>query len=389
MKQIAILGSTGSIGKSTLEVIRRLPKKFRVVGLATNSNIDILYQQIKEFHPAFICVKDKDAALDLKSKLNSKKIKLFVGEDGMLASIKGNSIDELVLAISGAAALLPLLAAIEKGKTIALANKEALVMAGPIIMQRAKEKKAKLIPVDSEQSAIWQCLEGQDKNKLKNIYLTASGGPFRETPKKDFKNISIEQVLRHPRWQMGKKISVDSANLMNKGLEVLEAMYLFDIKPKSIKVLIHPEAIIHSLVEFIDGVVLAQLSVTDMRIPIQYALSYPERLNNRVSPSIDFHKLKNLTFKNVDFKKFPCLALAYRAAYSGGTMPTVLNAANEISVDEFLKGRLDFLSIPKIIEKVLDKHHKKNCPNLDDILNADNWARTEAYKFIKEFKIKR
>jgi 1-deoxy-D-xylulose-5-phosphate reductoisomerase len=297
------------------------------------------------------------------------------------ALVKNREAQEILVAISGAGALLPLLKAIENDKQIALANKEALVMAGPIIMNMAKRKKINIIPVDSEQSAIWQCLQGENHLKLKNIYLTASGGPFRKVAQRDLKSISVEKVLKHPKWKMGRKISVDSANLMNKGLELLEAMFLFNMPSDKIKILIHPEAIVHSMVEFIDGIVLAQLAATDMRIPIQYALSYPERLTNSL-PCIDFYKLQELHFEKPDFKKFPCLRLAYRVAAQLGTMPAVLNAANEVSVEEFLKSRLKFLSIPKIIEKVLDRHSNKTNPSLGDIQEADAWARREAYKLI-------
>lgn len=381
MKRVAILGSTGSIGKSALEVVRHLPADLKAVGLSANSNIEILYRQIKEFHPAFACVQDKFAARLLKNRAGLKQTKLFVGEEGLRQMIQEQGIDSVLLAISGSGALMPLLTAIDSGKDIALANKEALVMAGPIIMRRAREKKVKILPVDSEQSAIWQCLQNSDRGKIKNIYLTASGGPLRLTRRKDLKGISREKVLRHPRWKMGEKITVDSATLMNKGLEVLEAIFLFGISVDKIKVLIHPEAIIHSLVEFIDGVVLAQLSVTDMRIPIQYALSYPERLTTDLS-GIDFYRLKELHFAKPDFKKFPCLGLSYRAARSMGTMPCVLNAANEISVQEFLKKRLGFISIAKVIAKVIDKHRNIANPGLSEILEADRWARNEARKVI-------
>jgi len=383
MKRIAILGSTGSIGQNTLEVIRDFPDKFCALGLSTNTNIDILYQQIKEFHPAFVCVGDKSVAEKLESKLKSKGIKLFSGESGLEEIVQDKRIDKVVLAISGASVLPALLKAIESGKDIALANKEAFVIAGPIIMKKAGCKKIKIIPIDSEQSAIWQCLKNEDRDKIRNIYLTASGGPFRRTDKKELKDISVDEALKHPRWKMGPKISVDSANLMNKGLEVLETMYLFNIEPQRIKVIIHPQAIIHSMVEFEDGVILAQLSVTDMHIPIQYALTYPERLTNRL-PSIDFCELGRLDFQEPDFRRFPCLGLAYRAANEQGTTPAVLNAANEVSVDEFLKNRLGFVSIPKVIEKVLDKHHNIIEPGLDDILEADNWARTEAFQIISK-----
>jgi 1-deoxy-D-xylulose-5-phosphate reductoisomerase len=248
-------------------------------------------------------------------------------------------------------------------------------------MNKVNRKKVKIIPVDSEQSAIWQCLDGEDSKKLKNIYLTASGGPFRKTKRKAFKRISIREVLRHPRWRMGKKITVDSATMMNKGLEVIEAMFLFSVALDKIKVLIHPQAIIHSMVEFIDGVVLAQLSVTDMRIPIQYALSYPKRLDSSLQ-AIDFYKLKSLDFQRPDLGRFPCLKLAYRAAIELGTVPAVLNAANEVSVECFLNKKLSFVAIPQVIEKVLNRHRKVKKPGLDDILAADSWARRQAHRFI-------
>lgn len=386
MKLIAILGSTGSIGRSALDIIRQFPHKFKAVGLSTNSNTDILYQQVKEFNPAFICVNDRNAALNLESRLKTRGVKLFVGEEGLKTMVQENRIDKIILAISGSGALLPLLAAIEQGKDIALANKEALVSAGPIIMHKAKKRKVKIIPIDSEQSAIWQCLNGQSPDKLRNIYLTASGGPFRNTAQKILKHVSVNRVLRHPKWKMGKKITVDSATLMNKGLEVLEAMFLFNVSVEKIKVLIHPEAIIHSMVEFIDGVVLAQLSVTDMRIPIQYALSYPERLPGLLR-SIDFCRLRELHFEKPDLRKFPCLELAYVAAQGKGTLPCVLNAANEVSVEEFLKKRINFISIPRIIEKVLGKHRNICSPDLTDILEADSWARREAYRVAGKLKL--
>lgn len=377
MKNIAILGSTGSIGLNALEVIRHFPEKFRVVALSTNSSIDLLEKQIKEFHPAFACVKDVSGG----KRLKAAHTKIFFGEEGLEKMVQEERIQEVLLAISGSAALAPLIKAISANKQIALANKEALVMAGPIIMDIATKGKVSIIPVDSEQSAIWQCLEGKDLTALKNIYLTASGGPFRNSSIKDLKDISVENVLKHPRWKMGRKISVDSATLMNKGLEVLEAMFLFNVSNEKIKILIHPEAIIHSMVEFIDGVVLAQLSATDMRIPIQYALSYPQRLSNSL-PRVDFYKLKGLHFEKPDFRKFPCLRLAYQAAEELGTKPAVLNASNEVSVQEFLNRRLDFTDIPKVIERVFDKHRNILKPDLKDIHKADSWARNESYKII-------
>lgn len=376
MKRIAILGSTGSIGQSALDVISSLGNGFRVVALSTNTNADLLYRQIKTFHPESVCIKDISAGQDLRARLNAK-VRLFAGENGLREMLEKVKADEVILAISGAAALKPLLQVIDSGIDVALANKESMVIAGPIIMQRAKARKVKILPVDSELSAIWQCLENQDKNRLKNIYLTASGGPFRKNKSLPLKNISVKQVLRHPRWKMGRKITVDSATLMNKGLEVLETMFLFDIELEKIRVLIHPEAIIHSMVEFIDGVVLAQLSATDMRVPIQYALSYPVRLPSGIA-GLDFYKLKKFNFEKPDFKRFPCLELAYQVAKEKGTFPCVLNAANEVCVGEFLGGRLDFISIPKVIRIVLERHKNKSHPNLEDIQEADAWARIQA-----------
>jgi len=381
MKHIAILGSTGSIGENTLAVIRHFPKSFKAVALATHSNIESLLKQIKEFRPEYVCVADREAALKLRSRLKGN-LKIFAGEEGLEELVSKSKADKVVLAISGSAALPPLLKAIENGKDIALANKEALVMAGPLVMKMASRNKIKILPIDSEQSAIWQCLEGEKHGNLKNIYLTASGGPFRKTGRDRLRKISRSQVLKHPKWSMGPKITVDSATLMNKGLEVLEAMFLFDVPCAKIKVLVHPEAIIHSMVEFIDGVVIAQLSETDMRIPIQYALSYPERLANSL-PTIDFCKLKELHFEKPDFGKFPCLGLAYRAAAALGTSPAVLNAANEVSVGEFLDKRLEFISIPRVIDKGLDKHRNIAKPDLTEIKAADSWARQEAYNIIE------
>jgi len=383
MKRIAILGSTGSIGKSTLEVIRHHPQEFTVIGLSANSNIDILYKQIKEFKPAFVCISDRHCGLDLYSKLKGRGIRFFLGEEGLCELVADKRIDKIVLAISGAGALKPFLKAIDSGKDISLANKEALVMAGEIIMNKAKKKKINIIPIDSEQSAIWQCLHNQDKEKLKNIYLTASGGPFHRTPRRNLKKVSVRQVLKHPRWKMGRKITVDSANLMNKGLEIIEAMHLFNLTSEKIKIVIHPEAIIHSMVEFIDGVILAQLSITDMRIPIQYAISYPERLTSNLS-GVDFYKLKSLTFERPDYRKFPSLTLAYYVAKEGGTTPCVFNAANEVCVNEFLRKNLPFISITGVIEKVLQRHHNVSNPCLNDILEADAWARLEALKIIRQ-----
>jgi 1-deoxy-D-xylulose-5-phosphate reductoisomerase len=382
MKRIAVLGSTGSIGRNTLEVIRNFPGKFKVYALAAHSNIDVLLKQVNEFKPEMVCVTDARAAGLMKKRLGSNKPKVFEGDQGFGEILKDSRIDKVVIAVSGSSALKPLLKAIDNKKEIAIANKEALVMAGPLISRKAKRNNVRILPIDSEQSAIWQCLEGEDKKRVKNIYLTGSGGPFRGWTKEKLKNVSLSQTLKHPRWKMGRKITIDSATLMNKGLEILEAVALFGVEPKKIKVLIHPQAIIHSMVEFIDGVIMAQLSATDMRIPIQYALSYPQRLENRVQ-ELDFFRMGSFDFERPDYKNFPCLGLAYRAADEGGTMAAVLNAANEAGVDAFLRKKLKFLSIARIIEKTMDCHKNIKDPGLEDIFHADSWARKKAQYLIE------
>ena len=395
MKNIAVLGSTGSIGESTLGVIRSQRKHFRVVSLSVNSDIDNLYKQIKEFKPFSVCVRDKRKAKILAARINSST-KIYCGEQGLEELVRDKRIDQVMFALAGAAALQPLVSAIESGKHIALANKEALVMAGQIIMRLAARHKVNILPVDSEQSAIWQALLGQvgpgtrpnlrgryaPLRSISSIYLTASGGPFRSVPERKLSSVTINDVLRHPRWKMGKKITVDSATLMNKGLEILEAMFLYNVEAAKIKVLVHPEALIHSMVEFEDGVVIAQLAAPDMRIPIQYALSYPERLRNDL-PRIDFYRLKGLNFEKPDFGKFPCLGLAYQAAKDLGTMPAVLNAANEESVGSFLNKRIKFLDIPKIVARVMRRHRRLDCPDLRRVLQADAWAREETKSIIR------
>ncbi|MDP3042583.1 MAG: 1-deoxy-D-xylulose-5-phosphate reductoisomerase [Candidatus Omnitrophota bacterium] len=376
MKSIAVLGSSGSIGQSTLAVVRSLPRQFKIVALSVNSDIVKLKQQIREFQPKLVCVRDPRAAAKLRASLGSS-IKVFCGPEGLDELVKDKNIQQVMVAITGSAALAPLISAIKSGKEIALANKEALVMAGAMVMRLAREHKVLIRPVDSEQSAIWQSLGGQGAANVRQVYLTASGGALWSLPRSKFKQVTIAKVLRHPRWKMGKKITVDSATLMNKGLELLEAMFLFNLGVEKIKVLIHPEALIHSMVEFNDGVIMAQLSVADMRIPIQYALSYPKRLPSALA-GIDFYGLSKLHFAKPDLSKFPCLAFAYQAARDLGTMPAVLNAANEASVDRFLAKKISFLTIPKIVEKVMRRHTRIASPNLNQIMCADAWAREEA-----------
>lgn len=378
MKQIAVLGSTGSVGVNVLEVIAQFPQKFKVVGLTANTNIALLNAQIEKFHPTVVALRDENVAR--KCKVNG--VKVYSGLDGVVEVATESRADLVVIAISGSAGLIPTLEAVKAGKKIALANKESLVMAGRIIMDLAQINSAEILPLDSEHSAIFQCLVGKDKSELSKIYLTASGGPFKDASRARLKSVSPREAINHPKWKMGKKISVDSATLMNKGLEVIEAHLLFDIAINKIEILIHPEAIVHSFVEFIDGVILAQLSTPDMRLPIQYALTYPERIQSQVA-SINFSKISSLTFAPPDLDKFPCLDIAYQAAREGGSFPCVLNAVNEECVEAFLRGKIKLTGIAKILDKVLNLHHKIDKPSLDEILMADNWAREEAGKELK------
>lgn len=376
-RKIIILGSTGSIGKNTLDVIRQNTKSFEVVGLTAGSNIDLLREQAKEFKPKAVAIFDEAK----KINIGLPKTKVLRGLSGINELVKAYDADLVVVAISGSAVLFPLVSAIRAKKNIAFANKETIVMAGRIIMEEAKTNNINLIPIDSEQSAIFQCLRGNKEEDLNKIYLTASGGPFYNLKKSRLANITVKQALNHPRWKMGKKISVDSATLMNKGLEVIEAMYLFNISPKNIKILIHPEVIIHSMVEFVDKVVIAQLSEADMKFPISYALSFPNRLGNNFK-RLDFAKIKNLTFENPDFNKFPCLKIAYDVALKDNSFCAVLNAANEELVKAFLANKIKFMDIPCFLEKVLSRHKETNNPKIIEILAIDNWARDEVSRYI-------
>jgi len=386
VKKIVILGSTGSIGVSSLDVISRYPNRFKVVGLTAYNNSTLLEKQIKRFRPEYVGVGPK-AFEGLKRKLSSLKVKVLNVESDSSDLVSLNQVDIVVIGISGSAALVPFLAAAKRGKTIAPANKEALVIAGDIILREAKRHKARIIPVDSEQSAIFQCLEGQNRKDLKKIFLTASGGALDNIPQNRFDRLTVKDILRHPRWKMGKKITIDSASLMNKGFEVIEAQRLFDLKTKEIEVVIHPEAIVHSMVSFRDGSVVAQLGITDMRLPIQYALSYPERLDTGLK-ELDFFKLKQLNFRKPDFKKFPALALSIHVAKTEGTLPSVLNAADEEAVASFLRGELLFSQIYDVVEKVVLSHKVKKNPDLSAILAADRWARVKSGKIIKNIRKK-
>lgn len=377
MQRIAILGSTGSIGENTLKVVARYPKYFKVAALTAYTNVARLAQQVKAFKPKYVGVGDE--CIDQFHRLGFKGVSvLSIADCDRLVSQP--DIDTVVIAQRGSSALLPFLAAVRAGKRVAPANKEALVIAGQLIMQEAKKYQATVIPVDSEQSAIFQCIDGQAA-PIKRIHLTASGGALLNVPQTRFERMTVKDILSHPRWKMGPKITVDSATLMNKGFEVIEAQRLFGLGINQVNVVVHPEAIIHSMVEFDDGSWLGQLGVTDMRLPIQYALTYPKRLPTHLS-TLDLVKLGQLTFRAPDLKRFPSLALAFEAAKKEGTAPAVLNAANEEAVDAFLQGRLSFTGIYKIVEKITTKHHVIKKPSLTAIMAADQQARHAARQLI-------
>jgi len=379
-KNILILGSTGSIGVNTLRVVDRYPDKFNIVGLSAYTNIKLLRSQIKKYRPSHIAVTDKARKI-LKSDGIAKQIKFFDVYEDIEALASLPQVDVVIIAMRGSAALKPFLSALQQGKIVAPANKEAIVIAGDILMKVAKKHNTKIIPIDSEQSAIFQCLEGRKRSELKKVFLTASGGSLLNVAKSKFSKITLRKVLSHPRWKMGKKITVDSATLMNKGFEIIEAKNLFSLNIKEIEVVIHPESIIHSMVEFRDGSIMAQLGVTDMRLPIQLALTYPERWDTGLK-QMDFFQLKQLNFQKPDYQKFPSLALSMHAAQQGGTLPSVLNAADEEVVEGYLSGLVKFHEIYDIIEKVLKRHKCVPSPNLKQILEADQWAREESKKFI-------
>ena len=382
MKNLSILGSTGSIGCKALAIIEMFPEQFGVKALAAGTNVELLAGQIKRFSPELAVVIDANRALELKGMLPSKAgVEIMYGEDGYRAAATHGSVDMVVSAIVGAAGLVPTLAAIEAGKNIALANKESIVMAGEIVAKRADEKGIRLLPIDSEHSAVFQCIAGQRKEDLDGILLTGSGGPFLNRPATEFASITPEDALAHPTWQMGKKISVDSATLMNKGLEVIEAKSLFKVSLNMIKIVIHPQSVIHSMVSFRDGSIIAQFGIPDMKAAIAYAISYPERLPLR-QPIPDFVNIDPLTFKKPDLDKFPCLILAYTAGKAGGTLPAVLNASNEMAVQAFLNRRIPFVKIPEVISKIMEIHSVVANPDLSDIIEADKWAREYAKKEI-------
>jgi len=373
-KGISILGSTGSIGRQTLEVISAFPSSFRVVGLAAKDEVDLIVEQIKKFNPSIVSVVSENVKSKVEEKLGSAKVKILAGEEGLLAVATITEAKLLVVAIPGALTLVPVIEAIRAGKDIALATKEVLVAGGEIFMEEIKTAKVKVFPIDSEHSAVAQCLVGEKTEKIKKIILTASGGPFLKTSMEKLAKMTAKEALAHPTWKMGPKITIDSATLMNKGFEVLEAHYLFGLDYSQIEVVVHPQSIIHSMVEFIDGSIKAQLSSPDMRIPIQYALFGLERSSNLWAKT-DLAKIGTLTFEKPDREKFPCLEFAYQAGRRGGTLPAVLNAANEEAVNLFLKGKISFLDIALKIRQVTDSHSNIEKPSLEQILEADSWAR--------------
>lgn len=383
MKNIIILGSTGSIGVSALKVIKQHPEKYRVVALSAARNIGLLLRQIKEFKPVAVSVLDESLAERLKTKLGKGPAPdIFFGKNGykQIATMEGT--DTVISAMTGAAGLIPTFEAIQSGKNIALANKETMVMAGGLVMDEAKKRGVSILPVDSEHSAILQSLQGHPREDLKRIILTASGGPFRNLSLDEMRKMTAAQALNHPNWDMGPKITIDSATLMNKGLEVIEAKWLFDLPIEKIGVLVHPQSIIHSMAEYIDGSIIAQLGVPDMTIPISYALSYPHHLRNHLSP-LDLLTAGDLQFQKPDMSRFRCLALALEAAKTGGTMPAVLNGSNEIAVDAFLKGQIGFLDIPALIEKTMRTHNISSVDNIAAVVEADGWARRETREHLE------
>lgn len=379
MKAITILGSTGSIGTQTLDIVTSNPDKFRVVGLAAGSNVDLLAEQIRNFKPEIVALGDEAKLGELKEAiaLYAHQPKILVGQEGICEVARYGDAESVVTGIVGCAGLLPTIAAIEAGKDIALANKETLIAGAPVVLPLVKKHSVKLLPADSEHSAIFQCLQGVPADGLRRIILTASGGSFRDLPVEKLSSVTVKDALKHPNWSMGQKITIDSATLMNKGLEVIEAHYLFDLDYDHIDIVIHPQSIIHSLIEVQDTSVLAQLGWPDMRLPLLYALSWPERIYTDWE-QLDLVKAGDLTFREPDHQKYPCMQLAYAAGRAGGLMPAVLNAANEQAVSLFLAEKIGFLDIPRLIETVCDRFSSQNTPqpSLSDILAADRWARS-------------
>lgn len=376
MKKIALLGSTGSIGTQTLQVAAEHPEHFQVEALAAGGNIELLLEQIRQFKPSKVSVATKEAAKSLKTRVPAGT-QVYFGEEGLIEIAAGTDADTVVTAVTGSMGLPATLAAIDEGKNIALANKETLVTAGHLVMRRAADKGVPILPVDSEHSAIFQCLNGEPRERLSSITLTASGGSFRNLSRAELANVTVEDALKHPNWSMGSKITIDSATMVNKGLEVIEAHWLFGLSYDDINVLLHPESIIHSFVEFEDTSIIAQLGNPDMRVPIQYALTYPDRIPLKAN-RLSLAEIGRLNFREMDFGRFPCLRMAYDCGRMGGTAPTVFNAANEVAVARFLRREISFLQIEDMLEKVMQQHTAIADPDLDVIREADLWARRVA-----------
>ena len=382
MKKVVLLGSTGSIGTSTCKVVEDLPNDLELIGLAAGRNVDLLREQVGQFNPQMVSVTDPAAANEFANEFNGTP-NVQCGDEGLLALATLPEADIVLIAIVGTGGLQPALAAIRAGKDIAVASKEILVMAGETVMAEARKHGVKVLAVDSEHSAIFQCLDGKSVDSIRQIWLTASGGPFREKPADEFANITVEQALKHPSWEMGRKITIDSSTLFNKGLEMIEARWLFDIEMPRVKVVVHPQSVIHSMVEFVDGSILAQLSTPDMCLPIQYALTYPARArSDRVQTSLA--EIGRLDFEEPDVERFPALGLARRAGDEGGTLPAVLNAANEVAVEAFCDRQLSYMGITESVAAVMAAHEVVAQPALEEILEADSWARNAAQNVISD-----
>ena len=381
MKKLSILGSTGSIGVNALDIVAQHPDKFQVVALAGGVNLGKMEEQILRFRPDLVSLTDPESARRLRESLPGNTTRFLSGMEGLVAVATHPEAEMVLSALAGSVGLLPTLAAVRAKKSLAIANKEPLVMAGEILFHEIRENGVQILPVDSEHSAIFQALAGHRPEDIKRLILTASGGPFLNTPLENLVTVTPQQALHHPQWRMGKKVTIDSASLMNKGLEVIEAHWLFGVPASQIEVLIHPQSIVHSMVEYIDGSVVAQMSIPDMRGPIAYALAYPERLGLQL-PSLNLFEIGKLTFRPVDGERFPALGLAYRALRQGGTMPAVLNAANEVAVESFLQGRLGFLQISRLIGQTMDRHRPSEPSSLEKILQAHAWAKHEAQQLI-------
>lgn len=382
MKAISLLGSTGSVGVTTLDVVGRFPDRFRVVAMAAGRNLDLLTEQVKRFRPELVSVATPELARELATRLGPGRTTIMHGLDGAIAVATHPEAKLVMSALVGAMGLQPTHAAIKAGKDIAFANKEVLVIAGQLITASVREHRVRLLPVDSEHNAVFQCLEGRGRESLKRIILTASGGPFRELPADKFESITVEQALKHPTWVMGSKITIDSSTLMNKGLEVIEARWLFDLNADQVSVVIHPQSVIHSMVEMIDGSVIAEMAIPDMAIPVAYALAYPERLPMTHLKPLSLAENPRLTFEQPDLRRFPCLRLAYDALAAGNTMTACLNAANEELVAGFLAGRVRFMDIPRHIETVMGRHPNRAARTIEDLLETDGWARAAARELI-------